>query len=216
MSKRKVAKCQFCGEVTATTREHVIPKSLYPRSVRATWRPIIVDACAGCNNGSSDDDAHLRNVLMLAGDSNAAVMELWEGPVRRGLAQVDGHRRALDVFNLMKPVPELPDNRYMIYPAHDERVLKSIRKITRGLCSHHGLPTPVPDGWVRSDVLRYDVPADLLAQLEMRHAVPEVFSYRFASLKDPDRSVWMFEFFERTKFISIVEPPETPIIESET
>lgn len=164
-----------------------------------------MEACAACNNGTSDDDVHFRNVLMLSGKPNAAVMELWQGPVRRSLAQVDGRRRALDVFNLLKALPDLPDDQYMIYPAEDERILGSIRKITRGLCIYHKMATPVPDSQVWADVLRYKVPKALLEGMKPHHAVPQIFSYRFALLEESNRSAWLLEFYERTRFISMVE-----------
>ncbi|BCG97234.1 hypothetical protein MesoLj131a_60980 [Mesorhizobium sp. 131-2-1] len=42
-------------------------------------------------------DAHFRNVVTIAGHANAAVQELWDGPIKRSLKQVDGWRRAQDM-----------------------------------------------------------------------------------------------------------------------
>ncbi|GLQ53623.1 hypothetical protein [Devosia nitrariae] len=205
MGKRlKVGPCALCGATRPLTKEHVIPKSLYPVSKRGAWKPIIISACKECNNGSADDDTHLRYVLLMAGETSDAVREVWDGPVRRSFDQPDGRRRAIDVFKLMKSVPDLPGDRYMIYPANDERILRSIRKITRGLCHHHAIHgTVIRDDQVVSDVVRKPLSETLLQNMTFYGSVPEVLEYGVVTI--PEASLWRFKFYERTEFYSLVQ-----------
>lgn len=201
---RSLGTCGLCGEIAKTTREHVLPKNLCPPTRRREWRPIIIPTCERCNNGSSDDDAHFRNVVVIAGTANDDAKELWEGPVRRALHQVDGRRRVKDVYELMSPAPDVGPEQYRIFPARDERVLKIIRKITRGLCFHHGLPMPVPEEMVFCDVLRVTPDPRMLADMTKVTALYGVFGYSYGVLEEGQRSVWLLEFFDRTKFVALV------------
>ncbi|QKC86946.1 hypothetical protein [Mesorhizobium sp. NZP2077] len=86
MGKRRPAHCALCGELRLVTREHVVPRGLYPATkAESRFQRIVIPTCKTCNNGTSDDDAHFRNVITVAGDANAAVKELWEGPIGRSL-----------------------------------------------------------------------------------------------------------------------------------
>ncbi|WP_149906563.1 hypothetical protein [Mesorhizobium sp. SARCC-RB16n] len=176
-------RCGLCGELRITTREHVVPRSLYPASKsNSRFQRITIAACVTCNNGTADDDAHFRNVVLVAGEPNEAVKELWSGPVRRGFAQVDGHRRARDIFDLMQPAPDVGPNRYRIFPADDPRILQIVRKIIRGLSRHHELAYPLSDGQVFADVMRQTIPEEILAAMEHKEAEPDVLQYGYLRL----------------------------------
>lgn len=197
----------MCGEFRITTREHVVPRSLYPVSKsNSTFQRITIAACATCNNGTADDDAHFRNVVVVAGEPNDAVKELWSGPVHRGFDQVDGRRRARDLFNLMRPAPDIGPNLYRIYPAEDPRVLRIIRKIIRGLSRYHELTGPVSDGQVFADVLRQPIPQEIVAAMEHKTAEPDILEYGYLCLDEPPGllSAWFLRFYERTSFLGLV------------
>ncbi|MER9414034.1 hypothetical protein [Mesorhizobium sp. M0589] len=207
MGKRRPARCALCGELRLVTREHVVPRGLYPDSkATSPVQRIVIWTCASCNNGTSDDDAHFRNVVTIAGDANAAVQELWYGPITRSLEQVDGRRRALDMFALMQPAPHAGDNRYMVYPGRDPRIRGTLRKIIRGLSHYHGLRSAVTDDQVFVNVLTVDVPDDILSRLQAAHAEPDVLAYRYGRIDDTPgmESAWLLRFYERTTFIGFV------------
>jgi len=85
--------CAYCGG-DASTDDHVVPRALYPPSkAKSRIQRITIDACEACNNGWSNDEPHFRNVLLVAGDPNPAVRELWEGKARRSFTYVDGLKR---------------------------------------------------------------------------------------------------------------------------
>jgi hypothetical protein len=97
MKAVKARLCAYCGG-DATTVDHVVSRALYPLSKAASRKSrITVPACGTCNQGWTDDEPHFRNVIMVAGEPNAAVRELWEGKVRRSFYYADGHRRVRDL-----------------------------------------------------------------------------------------------------------------------
>lgn len=72
-------------------------RALYPPSKATSSSPRIkVPACEPCNRSWMDDEPHFRNMLLIAGETNPAVRELWEGKTRRSFSYEDGKRRARD------------------------------------------------------------------------------------------------------------------------
>ncbi len=201
--------CAYCGEpVSKVDREHVVPRCLYPASKRnSRVQRLIVPACRPCNAGWADDEAHFRNMMVLAGAPNPPVRELWETKIRRSFEEVDGQRRLLDLSTQMKPVEMAEGTRHKVYPAKDDRVMHIIRKIVRGLCHHHGVMSLVQDRQVWADVLKYVILPEFLDEMAHHHLEKDVFEYRHAVLNEPEiHSVWLLTFYERCTFIAIVAP----------
>lgn len=210
--KTRWANCGLCGAFKLTTREHVVPRSLYPASKASSkFQRITIAACSACNNGTSDDDAHFRNVVTIAGDPNEAVNELWHGPIARGFHQVDGHRRASDILRIMRPAPDAGPDRYRIFPADDARILGTVRKVIRGLSRHHELAYPVSDGQVFADVLRQPLPEEMVAAMTYASAEPDVLEYGYLALNDTPGllSAWLLRFYRRTSFIALVHADDS-------
>jgi hypothetical protein len=198
-------RCAYCGNV-ASTDDHVVPRALYPPSLAASrFQRITVDACQACNNGWSDDEPHFRNVLLVAGDPNSAVRELWDGKTRRSFTYADGLKRVRDLAAQIEPVDTPEGARHMIYPARDERVLRIVRKIVRGLCHHHNLLSPVHDDQVVADIQRFQIPEEFLSEMTSAHAEEDVLQYRYGVVDEPEiHSGWLLNFYGRTPFFCIV------------
>ncbi len=198
--------CAYCGSDDVLTVDHVVSSALYPPSKATSRFPrITVPACVACNNGWANDEPHFRSVLLLSGDPTPAVRELWEGKQRRGFAQPDGRKRARDLMEQMVPIMTPEGERYMIYPAKDERVLRIVRKTVRGLCHHHGLLSPVKDEQVWADIQRFEVPTEFLAEMTSAHADEDVLQYRYGVVDEPEiHSSWLLNFYGRTPFHCIV------------
>ncbi len=197
--------CAYCGKSgKPLSRDHVVPKCLYPASRHGSRIPrITVPACKECNGGWSDDEAHFRNIIMIAGDPNPAVRELWDGKAVPSFEHPDGRRRLADLFMQMVPVQVDGGPRYMVFPANDERVMRIVRKVVRGLCHFHGFLPPVGDHRVRCDVLRFEVPEEMLSAMHYSHSEEDIFRYRYALLDDAAlHSCWLLTFFQRTHFIA--------------
>jgi hypothetical protein len=205
-------KCAYCGKLAEKRdKEHVFPKCLYPLSKsKSKVQRLTIPSCNNCNNGWSDDEAHFRNMLLIAGEPNAAVTELWETTANRSFNEVDGYRRVLDLITQMKPIETPTGRRYMVFPGKDQRVVRVLKKIIRGLCYHHQVMLPpISDQQIWVDVLDYVVPQQFLDEMEHHHREADIIKYSFQVMNEPDMdSAWLLTFFERRSFIAIVSPVE--------
>jgi hypothetical protein len=199
--------CAYCGkDISKGEREHVFPRCLYPdsKSISKTQR-ITVLSCTECNNGFADDEAHFRNVLTLAGKPNAARKEIWDEKVEPSFSHIDGKRRIADLISLMKPVKIQSTDRQLIFPGKDPRVSRIIKKIIRGLSHYHNIETAVPEERVWCDILKFDVPKDILSQMAQEHRESDVISYQFEVINDGGiSSGWILTFYEVIIFIGMV------------
>jgi hypothetical protein len=199
--------CAYCGTGHAKLeREHVVPSCLYPTSKeRSRVQRITVPSCSRCNRGWSDDEAHFRNVLLVAGEPNAAVHELWQTTARRGFRKTDGQRRLLDLIQGMVPVTVDTRQRWMIYPGRDDRVLRVVRKIVRGLSHFHAVESAVSEDRVWTDVLKYQIPDELVRATPFHHRESDVIEYWYEAYEEGGlSSVWCLKFFERRVFVAAV------------
>jgi len=204
-------RCAYCGraEVKLTT-DHIIPKCLYPPSRRKrtpSLQLLTAPACDECNKGFTNDEAYFLHMLVLAGKSNAAVQELWATTMDRGLReQKDGWRRVEDVHEQMIPIATPDGERRAVFPGNDERVMRVVKKVIRGLSYHHELPWPVQEEQVCADVLKCVLPQELLDIMQPEYHVEEdVFRCRYGIPNCPGfHSVWVLTFFDRTIFLGAV------------
>ena len=205
--EEEVRRCAYCGKGGETTREHVVPRCFYPES-KATSRVqrITVPACRPCNDGWADDEAHAKHVLLLAGESNAAVQELWPSALRAMTVAADARRRLFDVVERLVPTTIDGQERHVIYPDKDERVMRVIRKIVRGSCAHHSVGTAIPDARVSTNVLDPPPPPELLNGIELHHVEQDIIEYWYdVSDEHPAiQSIWFLRFFERCDFVALV------------
>jgi hypothetical protein len=203
----KETHCAYCGKFTKCDREHVFPKCLYPPSNKSKIQLLTVPACNDCNNSWSNDEAHFRNMLVLAGEyPNAPRQELWETKIQRSFDERDGLKRRNDLIAKMKPTKVNNNNeRYMIFPGDDERVMRVVKKIIRGLCHYHEIMSPVSDQHVWASVMEFMVPQDLLEQTSYHHREIGIVEYRYELSKEKGtNSNWLITFFQQVTFIGIV------------
>jgi len=201
-------RCAYCGTLAdVMERDHVPPKCLYPASKRAqsNLQLITVPACPACNRGFSDDEAHFRTVMLLAGDPPSdTVQELWH-KAKRSFDQIDGLKRATEIWKMVQPVKVEGEDRFVIFPGDDERVLRVVRKIVRGLAHHHKLDTAIPDDRVRAHTLIYPLPAGLFQPANFMGTDEDICQYCFEQWPDDDiASVWLLKFFEKRIFIACI------------
>ena len=217
MRKAK-GRCAYCGVAgIPLERGHVVPKCLYPSSRRTSEpRLITVPECPACNRGWSDDEAYFRGVLLLAGEPNEPVRELWQTKLRRSLDKNDGLRRATELVERFVSVTVDGNERQMIYPGRDGRVIRIIKKIVRGLSYHHRVEDGIDDARIFADVLRYQVPGDLWSEGTFYSHESDVFRYWFKKYDDENEkelsSVWILTFFDRRDFIAVVDRADRPTL----
>ena len=196
-------------------RGHVVPKSLYPDSRKTSHLQLItVPECAACNRGWSDDEAHCRTVLLLAGEPNDSVKELRTTKATASFSHKDGRRRVLDIYKRLVPAKVENVDRHMIYPGQDERVIRIIRKIVCGLSHHHGIESQIDPSRVVADVLRYSVPEELWQEGAFHERESDIFRYWFRRYDDENEkdlsSLWILTFFDRRTFIAVVDKVDRP------
>jgi hypothetical protein len=171
---------------------------------------ITVPACDECNHGWSDDEAHFRNVLTVAGEPNYIARELWNGKIKRSFEKGDGRRRFIDLYDKMQSIQTQSGERHKAFPANDPRFLQIMRKIVRGLHQNHSLWSPVPDERVTADVLRFAIPEEFTQAIPLFHCEPEYQFEVFDQFADmPMSSVWLMTFFENRRFIACVLKPSS-------
>ncbi len=198
-------RCAYCGH-PATTDDHVVSRALYPPAKASSRvQRITVPACEVCNGSWKDDEVQFRNIPLVSGEPNEAVRKLWEGKTRRSFGYVDGPRRLRDLLAQMVPVGTATGERHMVYPGRDERVMRVVRKVIRGLSHHHNLLTPVEDSQVWADVQRFEIPPAFLADMTSAHVEEDILNYQFGVINDEEiNSFWLLTLYERTPFLGVV------------
>lgn len=200
--------CAYCGLLCdKLDREHVFPKNLYPLSkAKSKVQRLTVPACDKCNNSWANDEVHFRNVLVVAGDPATSVRtELWKTTIDRSFSQIDGYKRLSDLIAQLKSITIGHQDRQIIYPGNDARVLRVVRKIVRGLHYYHKLFWPLSDDSIFVDVLKYEVPPHFLDEMELHDRDKDIVEYRFKELNEYDiQTVWIITFFQTVPFIAIV------------
>lgn len=202
--------CSYCGERLATDSEHVFPSNLYPASkAQSRVQRLTIPSCNECNKGWSDDEAHFRNVLALAGEPNEARRELWETTIRRSFGKIDGDRRLRDLIETMRPVEIDGKTRHKVYPGQDDRVVRIVKKVIRGLCHHHGVISAVSERRVWVDVLKYQISEEFMSEMAYEHREQDIAEYRYQVLRELGiHSAWLITFFQRVTFVGMVSLSE--------
>lgn len=210
--------CASCGVGDIRLeRGHILPRALYPESARTSALQLpTLRECSACNRGWSDDEVHFRSVLILAGEPNDPVRELWASKVERSFRELDGRRRLEDLRKMLVPVRPNGEDRHMIYPAKDERIVRIVRKIVRGLSHYLGVEQNINEDRVFTDVLKTPFPEGIGDEWESFECVPEIFKCWYHFYNDAEiSSLWLLRFFEKRYFLArisapgvVLEPPE--------
>lgn len=70
MARKIIGRCQLCGEHAPLTKDHLPPKSLYPKAVHSKLVDMhTVKACDTCNNGSKLHDELFKVFVGLVADT---------------------------------------------------------------------------------------------------------------------------------------------------
>jgi hypothetical protein len=204
----KQLSCAYCGKLVAKPeKEDVFPRCLYPSSKnKSKVQRLKVPACSDCNRSWSDDEAHFRNMLVIAGEKpNTVRQELFGTTMARSFKHIDGPRRIQDLIAEMKPVTIANSESYMVFPANDQRVIHIIKKIIRGLCYYHKIISPLTDQLIWADVLKDKIPQEFLDQMSYSHRERDIVQYKWQVLNEEGiNSIWIITFFEKVTFIGIV------------
>jgi len=181
----------------------VVPRCLYsPSGPGPGVQLLTVPVCRSCNSSFHDDEEHFRNFIVVGGGQTAAVVdELFQGKVLRSLrAKGRGRRGKLQwLLDRMREEHTPAGTEVRVYP--DERVLRVVRKIIRGLGFHH-FGQPLPDDCVSTEVLQFSVPDNLLDSPQWHDLDADVFRYVYEVGAGPGalESLWLMAIYRNRHF----------------
>jgi hypothetical protein len=105
---------------------------MYPSDTNSRIQRPTVPECSECKKIWQDAENQFRNVMVIAGTPNRAVMEQWEGPVKRSFNKPSGGKWSRALVEQMVAIENTEGPLYKIYPANNPEVMLVIRKIIRG------------------------------------------------------------------------------------
>ena len=193
-------KCTYCGK-EANTKDHVIPKELYPKSIRnQNIQLITVPSCKKCNAGFSDDEEHFRNVIVLGGNITDSVSELFRNKVYTSFFKRKSTRHFWQLVDSMKEIDTPSGKRHIIFPIKDKKVERVLKKIFCGLGYKH-FKGCVSKENIAVGVFHYQIP-EFFKKEKWYNCVPEIFAYIYYIFLFDDVlfSCWLIKFFESRYF----------------
>jgi hypothetical protein len=204
----KMKPCAYCG-LTDSPREkgHIIPVCMYPSDTDPRIQRRSVPECSECKKIWQDAENQFRNVMVIAGTPNSAVMEQWEGPLKRSFNKPSGRKWARALVEQMVALENTEGPLHKIYPANNPEVMLVIRKIIRGLCHYHGIATAVSDQRVWADIQKYQIPPYLKENMKWFHIGPKLLEYAYEFTNDRElniHSAWYLRFYEEREFVSFI------------
>jgi hypothetical protein len=137
MSKKPPRVCAYCGRNKGSTRDHVVPKCLFPKP-----RPSIlvtVPACDRCIGAKAKDEDYLRDMLVLNMDceNHPAAQQLLQGQVSRSIRTNRSLLgRAVRTQSSIQPRQTVGGEylgHFPSVPLEATRVVRAFTRITRGL-----------------------------------------------------------------------------------
>lgn len=195
-----IESCVYCGQA-AQTRDHVPPKSIFPKSLRKNL--ITVPACETCNNSSKLDDEYFRAVVTMASEDPNAV-SVWKQGVFKRASPAFRSR----LLNSLRPAElRSPAGLHLRYghslKLENTRIKGVVIRIVRGLLWHHHQVSTCLD--TTFDICLNPEPGmihETLHVLPVRSVGDTTFQYRYGiASDDPQSSVWWLRFYQSTQFL---------------
>jgi hypothetical protein len=211
--------CAICGINVATTKDHIPPKSIYPKAMRAKNLSLnSIPACFSCNNGAAIEDEELKLYVGLStgehrSDSEKIIDSLASTIANNGRLAKRVFQAKKNVYATMDGVVEKP---YVAVTFGYENFSKAIARIVRGLYWMEtgrplGLDTKVSVFQFHSmDQEFHKTMSELMNLLQPRFLNEKTFVYKFS----PDESgsgIWGIQFFgvPQTTTFAYAEAPRT-------
>ena len=201
MTKSKL--CVLCGLQPATTKDHLPPKSIYPKPREPGLQLFTVPSCIDCNNGDAKADEEFKMVVaMETGEVRNNKEQL-----ARSVAKTIGHnqRIANEVFSTAKRVfvdrgsgVHLPETKitfnFELYQIVVQRIVRGLYwRETGNIASVDDTITVIPANGM-DDKLHFMF-RDLLPRLETKSLNND--SVRYKCHTDNNTSIWAINIFER-------------------
>lgn len=209
--RKKYSKCYLCQSRRKTlTRDHVIPKCLFPKPRPANL--ITLPACEECQKKYAKDEQYfLTNISAISNQNiNEVAKVIWQ-KVRRSYLR----RRSLhnDLSSRMARVEiTTPSGLYLktetVLKIPKDRTNKVLTKIAKGLFLFH-TQSHVPENFVAEIYLQpKDFLPDLLKKSQFKGVFEDIFTYAGAVTAAQELSIWWMSIFKSVLAIVILKTPE--------
>jgi hypothetical protein len=99
------------------------------------------------------------------------------------------------------------ENNYKIYPGQDERVIRIVKKVIRGLSHYHEIMTAVPESLVWVSILKFQIQENFLDEMVWSHREEDIVRYGYQILNDYEYNIcsaWIITFLGRVPFVGTV------------
>jgi hypothetical protein len=212
--------CGYCGQNTGVQGEgeHVLPKCFYPLSADTRFQRLKIPSCGRCNDYTEADEPHARNVIAICGlDPSQERREIFKPAMRSFQRPIYGSGEAKAILSQLERQPIVNSEGtpyFKIYPLRDQRVLRVLGKIVRGLAYKR---TGEAVGEEASVVLLPDPnEPEVTSCMEEVYHVPKVFTaWAFfteaADRPDLPHSLWLLRFFDTATFCGFILPKSVPL-----
>lgn len=204
--------CAICGVNPSTTKDHVPPKSLYPKPRDNNLNLHTVPACAHCNNGASQDDEVFK---MLVGidtgehqDSPQKVIDSLAGTIAKN-SRVAGQvfstqKRVLAKLGgaVLEPAISVTFD-FQPYERVINRIVRGLHwKETRRVFASDARVVVLPGNQIQPS-LAADL-MQLMHLLPLRKLNKGTFLYRFHIGNDGSQ-LWGMQFFSKHTTFALVD-----------
>lgn len=220
---RRPTACVYCGAAGPLTRDHIPPRSLFPRPRPSNL--ITVPCCQHCNAAASGQDEYFRVALALHGNAldhpglqglRPEVIRALSKPEKQGFATEIARRTTL------KTIRTEDGQEFQAFQHHVDqfRIGPVVERITIGLYYHH-FQQPLAEDHIVVGAMEHqmDIPlvgdvAKMIRSQPLNDIGDGVFKYQYFrpdEQKDPAMSVWLLTFYNAVPFLTVTVPrgPQT-------
>ena len=205
--------CIYCGKNPASTRDHVPPKSFFPRPRPANL--ITVPSCEDCNNIYGKDDERVRNIITSIDTTEVhpAIMQQIANKRDRSFHRTEGFSNFLHLLSSIKLTDHQSATGDCIYKAPafnlDQKILdRFIERMTRALLFYeNGIEwTELDIKWKLSPNIQ-ELPSEVHAFFlngQVKEIGDGVFAYVGYFLQGKVTSLWFMSFYDGLEIMSFV------------
>lgn len=212
--------CAICGISAATTKDHIPPRSLYPKPRANDLNLNTVPACAHCNNGSSLDDEIFKVLIGIdTGEHQKApgkIIESLAGTIgnnARVANQVFSTKRGV-LANLKGKILEPAVAVTFEFKPYERVITRMIRALhwmeTGRSLAINAKVTVLPGNQIPQDLGSSFM--ELLLSFPLRRLNKDSFMYR-CHISDDGTHVWGMQFFSRHTTFAYVDESSVSHIE---
>jgi len=204
--------CIYCGTKAALTKDHVPPKSFFPKPRPANL--ITVPSCEKCNRNYGKDDERVRNIITSIDttENHPAIQQQISKKRERSYSRIEGWSNVQHLLTSIRMA-----DRYSVGGIHlgkapafnldQETIDRFIERMTRALlfCENGIIYTRLEIKWKISPNID-EVPPEVISFF-LKGQVEEigdgVFTYVRYYIPGGVNSLWLMNFYEGFELMSI-------------